>query len=155
MAITTISRRDPFTDLLSLREVMGRLFDESFVRAGLAAQPDGAVAKLMPIDLYEENGSYIIRAYLPGVKAGQMEISADKNSVTITANVPEFQEEGKKESFRWLIKELGYGEVSRTISLPAAIDASKIEAVLEDGILMVTVPQSEETKPRKIAVKPK
>ncbi|MCD6568279.1 MAG: Hsp20/alpha crystallin family protein [Dehalococcoidia bacterium] len=148
-----INRRDPFAELLSLREAMGRLFDESFVSQELAAQPRGAVAKLMPIDLYEENGNYIIRAYLPGVKAEQMEISADKNSVTVTARVSEGAEEGKSENLRWLMKELEHGQVTRTVSLPAPIDADKVDAALEDGVLSVTIPQAEEARPRQIAVK--
>ena len=87
-----------------------------------------------------------------GVKAEDVEIGAESETVTIKAHIPGEAEKEGAGAYRWLVGELGYGDVVRTVTLPAAIDAGKIEASVENGVLMVTVPKAEEAKPRKIAV---
>ena len=143
----------PFSDIVSLREAMDRLVEQSVVqpRRGAGA-PSLAGAKLMPIDLFEEDSGYVLKAYVPGVKAEDVEIGAESETVTIKAHIPGEAEKEGAAAYRWLVGELGYGDVVRTVTLPAAIDAGKIEASVENGVLMVIVPKAEEAKPRKIAV---
>jgi len=150
-----MSRWDPFADLVTLREAMDRLFDQSFVRPGQTGTREMTGARNMPIDLYERNGDYIIKAYLPGVKAEDVDINADQGTLTIQAHVPGEAEREEAKNYKWLVNELGYGDVARTVTLPSVIDAGKIDATVENGILTVTVPKAEEAKPKKIKVKGK
>lgn len=150
-----MSRWDPFSELVTLRDAMGRLFDESFVRPGQAATRETAGARTMPIDLYEKEGDYIIKAYLPGVKAEDVDIGADRGTVTIKAHISGEAEREEAKNYNWLVNELGYGEVVRTITLPALVDAGKIDASVENGILTVSIPKAEEAKPKKITVRAK
>ena len=148
-----LQRWDRFGDIVSLREAMDRLFEQSVVRpqrgAGTASPTS---AKMMPLDLFEEESDFVLKAYVPGVKAEDVEIGAERETVTIKAHIPGEAEKEEAGAHRWLADELGYGDVVRTVTLPAAIDAGKIEASVENGVLIVIVPKAEEAKPKKIAV---
>ncbi len=148
-------RWDPYTDLVTLRQAMDRLLDQSFVRRDQTGVREVTGARSMPIDLYERNGDYIVKAYLPGVRAEDVDINADQGTITIQAHVPSEAEQGEAKNYRWLVNELGYGDVARTVTLPSVIDASRIDAAVENGILTVTIPKAEEAKPKKITVRAK
>jgi len=150
-----MSRWDPFSDLVTLRQAMDKLFDQSFIRPERAGVRELADARTMPIDLYEKEGDYILKAYLPGVKAGGVDIDADRGMVTIKAHIPGEAEQEEARNYNWLVNELGYGDVVRSVTLPILVDAGKIEASVENGILTMTIPKAEEAKPKKIAVKAK
>ena len=151
-----MQRWEPFGDIVSLRDAMDRLFEQSIVRPQRAADAGGmAGARLMPVDVYENDSDYIIKAYVPGVKAEEVEISAERETVSIKAHVPGEVEKEEAKSYKWFAAELGYGDVVRVLTMPAAIDAAKIEAQVENGVLIVVVPKAEEAKPKKITVKSK
>ena len=148
-----LQRWDRFGDSVSLREAMDRLVEQSVVhpRVGAGASlPAGA--KTMPVDLLDGDSDFVLKAYVPGVKAEDVEIGAVRETVTIKAHIPGEAEKEGAGGYRWLVGELGFGDVVRTVTLPAPIDAGKIEASVENGVLMVIVPKAEEAKPRKIAV---
>lgn len=140
-------------DSVSLRDAMDQLFEQSVVRPGMTsgAGPVSGAA-LMPVDILEKGEEYIIRAYVPGVKAESVEIGAEQETVSIRAHIPGDMEGEEAKSYRWLAGELGYGDVARTLMLPAPIDAAQIEANVENGVLTVRVPKAEEARPRKIVV---
>lgn len=150
-----MNKWDPFTDLVTLREAMGRLFDQSYVKSGQAGSRETAGTRNMPLDVYEKDSGYTIRAYLPGVKAEDVDIDVDNNTMTIKAHIHSELEQEESRGYKWLLNELGYGDVGRSIAMPSPINAGKIEAVVENGILTLTVPKAEEAKPKKIAVKSK
>jgi len=151
-----IQRWEPFGEGVSLRDAMDRLFEQSVVRTHKAEGSAGvAGARLMPVDAYEKDSDYVIKAYVPGVKAEDVEISAERETVTIKAHVPGEVEKDEAKSYKWFAAELGCGDVVRVLTLPVPIDSSKIEAQVENGVLTVVVPKAEEAKPKKIAVKSK
>jgi len=144
--------RTPFTDLVSLRDAMDTIFEQSFVRPGQGAQRERSV-HTMAVNLCEKDDTYFIQAFLPGVKAEDVEISVDGNAINLKARIPASLEKEEAKNYRWYISELGYGDVSRSITFPAPVDASRIEASQENGVLTVTVPKAEEAKPKQIKVK--
>ncbi|MBN1856755.1 MAG: Hsp20/alpha crystallin family protein [Dehalococcoidia bacterium] len=144
---------DSYADSLSLRDAMDRLLEHSVVRPqALASGSTGGSAKVMPIDVFEKDSDYMIRAYLPGVKAEDVDISAEREVVTIKAHIPGEAEREESGNYRWIVGELGYGDVVRTVRLPVPVNGSAIEAGMAEGVLTLTVPKTEEAKPRKIAV---
>jgi HSP20 family protein len=149
-----MQRWEPFGDIVSLRDAMDRLFEQSVVRPQRAGSAAGVrVERTMPVDVYEKDSDYVIRAYVPGVKAEDVEISAEGETVSIRAHIPGEVEKEEAKSCKWLAGELGYGDVVRVLTMPAPIDASKMEAQVENGVLTVAVPKAEEAKPKKILVK--
>ncbi len=151
-----MQRWDTVGDIVTLRDAMDRLFEQSVVRPSRApsSSPVAGVA-LMPVDVMEKDAEYVIKAYVPGVKAESVEIGTERETVSIKAHIPGDAECDETKACRWLAGELGYGDVARTLTLPAPIDAGKIEAHVENGVLTVIVPKAEEARPRKIVVKAK
>lgn len=146
--------RTPFTDLVSLRDAMDRLFEQSFVRPSQAAGQTRA-AHTMAVNLFEKDDTYYVQAFLPGVKAEEVEINVDQNTLNLKARIPSDLEKEEARQYRWYVTELGYGDVSRSLSFPAPIDAARIEASQENGVLTITVPKAEQAKPKQIKVKTK
>lgn len=96
-----------------------------------------------------ENGAYL-SAELPGVELKDIDISVVGEVLTIKG---EYQDEPLEEGMEIHRQERGCGNFSRSIKLPFLIEAGKVEAKLDKGVLQVTLPRAEADKPRKITVK--
>ena len=96
-----------------------------------------------PVDLYEDKDNTYVRAELPGVNRDDINVEMVEDYLTISAarKSPAAEGEGE-ESFSF----------SRSISIPDRVQADKVTAAYENGVLTVTLPKHEETKPRKVAI---
>ena len=101
------------------------------------------------INLTQDTVNYCIRAELPGLKSEDLSISAEDNSITISGERKISTEEGVK----YHRSERDAGKFSRVLNMPGEIDADKIEAKLNNGILTIVIPKAEKAKPRQISVK--
>jgi HSP20 family protein len=97
------------------------------------------------VNVREEDESYILSALVPGLKADDLKIQVLENVVSIEG-------EFKADETEFLLNELPQGFFQRTLRMPAAIDAEKVEAKISDGILTLTLPKAESARPRKIKV---
>lgn len=141
-----MTRWAPLRDLISVREAMDRLFDETLPPAFLTMEH-----KMFPVDLYEGVDAFTLKASLPGIDPAKISVEATMGTVTIKGEVEtEKKEEVKGEIVR---QELHYGRLERTIELSKEIDATKVEATYAKGILTLKLPKSEVVKPRAIPVK--
>jgi HSP20 family protein len=104
------------------------------------------------IEMFEKEERFIVRAELPGVKEEDTEVSISGDILTIRGE-RKFETEVKEEDY--YLCESSYGSFSRSINMPAGIDASKVDASFGDGILEVNLPKAKEAKPEKIKIKPK
>lgn len=100
------------------------------------------------VDIYESEDALTLLADMPGVGPDSVTIDIRENQLTIRGNVT--PEETKE---RFLLQEYGVGDYYRQFTLGRAIDQSKIEASMKDGVLMLKLPKAEAIKPRQIAVK--
>lgn len=139
-----MQKYDPFRSAMSLRAMMDRLFDESFLPFGKISA-EGALA----VDVTETEDAYTVTASLPGVKPGEVEITAQGNMVTITGETKAEEEKKEKD---YVLKERREGRYSRTVTLPMPVDTEKAEAKFEDGVLTLTMPKMEVAKPKRITV---
>jgi len=141
----------PFREMLSLREAMDRLFDESVVRPlGSHWMGDGGYG--LAVDVQVEKDDYVIRASVPGLKPEDLQVEVIDNTVTLRG---EIKAERKVEEENYLLQERRYGQFSRSVTLPTAVNSAKAEAVIENGVLTLRVPKAEEAKPKAISVKVK
>ena len=142
--------RDPFEALTPLREAMNRLFEESFV----GPRFEFLTAHTFPLDIYEseDKQQYVIEASVSGFKPEEIQITAEGNSLTIRAAR---KHEEKAEKGTYVRRERYEGEMSRSVTLPSAIDANKVQATYEHGVLMLHVPKAEDAKPKQIPVQVK
>lgn len=152
-----VTRRwDPFSGMVSLRDAMDRLFEQSFIRPDRAISSDLAGARTLPIDLYERDNDYLLKAYVPGAKVEDIDINVDRGTVvTVKAHILGDAEKEEAKHCRWLVNELGYGDVARSVTLPTMIDINSIEAAVENGVLSITLPKAEEAKPKQIKITPR
>lgn len=144
--MSNISRWDPFQDVLTLREAMNQLLEESFVRSGQTRGGQGFVPAL---DLSETEDGFLIEAVLPGLRPEDLEISVENHVLTIKGEVRQ-DASHKNRSYHRL--ERRYGSFQRVIGLPSGVKSDAIKATLNHGILRLEIPKAEEVKPRRISV---
>ena len=149
--MTLLRRSDPFRDLVSLREAMNQLFEDSIVRPQSAASAPRAAGTLA-VDMYETDEAVVVRSAVPGVDPADIDISIHGDTLTIKG---ETKTEEKIEEENYLCRERYYGAFSRSIMIPVSIEADNAEAEFEDGVLTLTLPKAEELKPKAIKVKTK
>ena len=146
-----VIRWNPWPNMVTLREAMDRLYDESFVRPrqGWQERPREGAFRL-PLDVYTTPEEIVIVASLPGLTPDEVDISIDGDNLTIRGEL-----RPPLENVEYLFQERAFGTFSRTMTLNVPIEADKAEAVFENGVLMLTLPKAEETKPKSIKVKQK
>ena len=144
--MATITRWDPFQDVLSLREAMNQLMEESFVRPTAGQGGQNFVPAL---DLSETAEGYLVEAALPGIKPEDVEVTVENNVLTIKGETRQEVDQQKRNFHRI---ERRFGSFQRTIGLPTTVKADAIQASLTNGVLRLEIPKAEEVKPRKISV---
>ena len=147
----SIMRREPFSELMSLRQAMDKLFEDSFVRPSRFLAAFGETAA-PAIDAYQTPNEVVVKAAMPGVNPEDINIDITGDTLTIKGET-KTEEEIKKEDYLYL--ERRYGGFSRSLVLPSGLRADKAEANLENGILTLTIPKAEEAKPKTIKIKAK
>ena len=102
------------------------------------------------VDIAETDKEFSIKAEIPDVKREDVKVSVDNGVLIITGERKQEKEEKNKKYHR---VERFYGSFTRSFTLPANIDESKVEASFKDGMLNLSIPKIEETKPKAIDVK--
>lgn len=146
-----IVRWSPARELLSMRDQMDRLMDEVFTNAW-GRRPvawDGATVQML-IDVYQTDKEYVVKATLPGVRVEDLDINIVGETLTLKAAA---QEEKDVKEEDWLLRESRFTSFARTITLPSEVQADKVEATLENGILSLKLPKAEALLPKTIKVK--
>lgn len=139
----------PFREVSRLRREMDRLWDDFFGPGRRALRP--LEAEWAPaVDVSETADKVVVKAEVPGIEAKDIDISLSGDVLTIKGEKKSEREE-KKENYH--LVERSYGSFSRSLRLPAAVKADKIEASYKQGVLTVTCPKKEEVKPKAIEVK--
>lgn len=145
----TIVRWDPFRDLVTIQDELNRLFGRTFT-GGEQLRPGASGAWMPAMDVYETEEKIVASLELPGIEPGDVEVSVEDSTLTITGK-REFASEVKEESFHRI--ERRYGSFTRAITLPQTADTEQIQAGFDKGVLTVEVPKIEKAKAKKIEVK--
>jgi HSP20 family protein len=141
-----IVRFDPARELDSLQGDMNRLFDRFFE----GRTTNGAARRWIPaMDLVETENDLVLRADLPGMTEEDIEIEVKDNVLTLSGERRSENEE-KGEGFHRV--ERSFGRFQRSLTLPRGVDAGKVNARFDNGVLEVRVPKPEETKPTRVAI---
>jgi HSP20 family protein len=137
--------------MLSLREAMNQLLEESYVRPAL---PGGAGqagrAQTLPLDVAERENAYVVTASLPGIRPEDVQVTVLGDTVTIRA---ESKTQEERQVGGYLLRERHSGALQRTVTLPGPINAEDVSADYEHGILTLTLPKSQASMPRRIQVR--
>ncbi len=148
--MASLIKWEPLSDLVSLRDAMDRLFEDSFVRTrGLPSVWGG---EGLALDMYETADSVVIKSSVPGITPEDIDITITGNVLTIKG---ESKMEEKVEKANYIRQERRYGAFQRSVTLPESVVADKAEATYENGVLTLSIPKAEESKPRTIKVEAK
>ena len=145
------NRWEPFDQLTSLRDAMGRLMDQSFIFSGRGGEGAGG-AQTIPVNIFESEDLLMVIAAMPGVQSEDIEITARGNTLTLAARERADLKPGETGK-RYVRHEWRYGPYHRTVELPYAVDSSSAEATLGDGVLTVRLTKAATERSHRINVR--
>jgi HSP20 family protein len=145
--MTLVSRWDPFREFVTLQDRMNRLLREN--------QPDGREEALStstfapPVDVYEDEHSVTLKIEVPGIDEKDIDVRIENNTLTVHGE-RKFDKEEKEENYRRVERQ--YGAFTRTFTLPSTVDAERVQAHYDKGVLKIELPKKAEAKPKQIKV---
>ena len=146
--MTTLVRWDPFREMMQLQNAVDRLFEAELASTLPLWRQSAAWA--LPLDVIETDDEFIVKASIPGINPDELDISLVDNVLTIKG---EIKAEEESEDVRYHLRERRFGMFQRSISLPVPVNADKVEATYENGVLILHIPKAEEVKPKHISIK--
>jgi HSP20 family protein len=144
--MATIARLEPFRGLSTLQDQFNRLFNESLRNH---TEEPAWTTWAPAVDIYETPNELVVKADLPDVNEKDIDVRVENNLLTIRGE-RKFEKSVPEENF--LRVERTYGAFSRGFSLPNTVNAEAIGAEYKNGVLTVTLPKREESKPRQVKV---
>ena len=136
-----------FGRLTNLRDEIDRLFEAPL--AELVRNSQLLSGWTPTLDVYEEKDHFTVKAELPGMKKEDIEVAMHEGSLSISG---ERKSESKHEDSEVYRAERFFGRFQRTVTLPVPVAVDKIQAQYKDGVLTITLPKTEEAKPKRIEV---
>ena len=138
----------PLSELARLQNEISQVFQSPF-EDFLA--PAGLLEGWIPaVDLYDEKDKFTVKMELPGMKKEDIEVSVDGNTLTISGERKQEEEQRGAETYR---VERFFGRFQRSLILPQPVDPNRISATYQDGVLTIALPKTEEAKRKQIEVK--
>ncbi len=144
--MTTIARLEPFRGLSTFQDQFNRFFNEAFRNP---AEESALTTWAPAVDIYETPNELVVKADLPDVNEKDIDVRVENNLLTIRGE-RKFEKSVSEENY--LRVERTYGAFSRSFSLPNTVNAEAIAAQYKNGVLTVTLPKREESKPRQVKV---
>ncbi|HPB67600.1 MAG TPA: Hsp20/alpha crystallin family protein [Candidatus Omnitrophota bacterium] len=140
---------DPFAELENIQKQMNQIFDFSLSRGpwGDATLLGGQWSPA--VDIYDSQDNFLVKADLPGLTKDEIEVSIQNNNLILKGEKKKDGEIKEEDYFR---TERFYGSFCRMIPLPDEVDAGKVDAQYQDGVLTLTLPKKEEAKPKQITI---
>jgi HSP20 family protein len=149
MSLLPKRRREGENPLVSFRNEMNRLFD-NFWTGELWPERFGFAKTFPNVEVTETDTDVIVRAEVPGLEPGDLDISVADDVLTIQGEKKEEKEESEKGA---TVREVHYGSFSRSIRLPSGVDVDKVDAECRKGVCKITLPKVESQKTKKIEIK--
>ena len=144
----TLRRWEPFNELRRMEDIFGRM-RPVFLRPNRMVRRWSEEWEL-PLDISQTEDSIAIKASVPGIRPEDVEVTIEGKTLTLRG---EFKAEEETKEENVLLQERRYGSFCRSVTLPTGLDTDKAEATYENGVLTLSIPKREETKPKSIKVK--
>ena len=147
--MSNIIRWNPFREMAAMQNMMDRLFDDAW--RGEWPRGTGWTGLETPaLDIHENDNAYTVVVPLPGVKPDDINVKMQNGVLSISGELPQPH---VNDNSKVVVQERYYGKFSRSVTLPQSVDADKVEAAYEDGVLTLTLPKVPEAQPKQIAIK--
>ncbi|HET8842312.1 MAG TPA: Hsp20/alpha crystallin family protein [Ktedonobacteraceae bacterium] len=142
--MANMTRYNPFNEMVSLRDAMNSLFEDSFL-------PRFGMTERAASNLYETADGFVLQLPLAGARPEDVEITVQQNTVnlkwTTQVSVPE------NVTTHW--SGFPEGQHQQSFTLPAPINSDQVEAAYENGMLTLTLPKAEHAKARQVKIQTK
>jgi len=145
----SIQRSDPFREVLSLRDAMNHLLEDSFVRPSTSRSGQAGSGYGFALDIEDNGESYTVRASLLGFNPDDVQVQVVGDTLSISA---QYNQEQERNESSYLLRERSMGSLSRTVTLPSRVHAHQAQASFNNGELVLTLPKAEEIRPRQITI---
>ena len=146
--MNTMIRWNPFGEMARMRNEIDRLFEDAFNAP--VGKWDRSNVWGFPLDVTENDDTFTVKAAVPGMNTQELDTSITDNVLTIKG---ETHSDESREDEKVHLRERRFGSFMRSISLPTPVESDNVEATCENGILTLSIPKAEATKPKRIAVK--
>ena len=146
-AMNQLRRFDPSSEFRTMQGLVDRMFNDSFFLR--PERRETSNVENLALDIYEKDGHMILKAAVPGVDPADVDVSIHDDVLTVRG---ETKSEDEVENGDYHRREYRYGRFSRSVRLPVGLQTDKTEAAFDKGMLRITIPLPEETKPRRIQV---
>ncbi len=144
----TLVRWNPFTELINMQDRMSRLFGDTYLKPTLGEREIGD--EWSPaVDIYEDTDGVILKIELPEMDMKDIDVKIEDNTLNVRGE-RKLEREDKKDNYHRV--ERYYGTFSRSFTLPSTVNQEKVKASYDRGVLRITLPRKEDTKPRKITI---
>ena len=145
--MTVLTRWEPFREFNTLQDRMNRLFRDTYGDGRDEALTTSNFAP--PVDVYEDEHNITLKIEVPGIEEKDIDVRIENNTLTVHGE-RKFEKEEKEENFRRVERQ--YGSFTRSFTLPNTIDAEKVQATYDKGILKIQLAKKAEAKPKQIKV---
>ena len=143
--MTVLTRWEPFREFSTLQDRMNRLFRESYNEGG--RDESLTASSFAPaVDVYEDEHNVTLKIEVPGIDEKDIDIRLENNTLTVHGE----RKIEKEENYRRVERQ--YGSFTRTFTLPTTVDAEKVSATYDQGVLKIALPKKAEAKPKQIKV---
>jgi len=140
-------RWEPFRELAALQNEMGRWMNQV---SGGGTPGNGQSSTWLPaVDVWETDDELVLSFDLPGIPEDKVAVELDDNVLSVSGERERTAEHSSERFYRF---ERRFGTFSRSVTLPAGVDESKIQANYSNGVLEIRVPKPEEQKPKRIEI---
>ena len=150
-----MASRYPVSTVSPIRQAMDRLVTEAVNPTQFSTiwSTNGDRERTgLAIDAYATENEVVVIAAIPGIASEELEITIEKNTLTISGTIPNVARSEHAKGATWYLHELPTGSFRRLLTLPQDVDSSAAEATVENGVLRLVLPKSEAAKPRQIKV---
>jgi HSP20 family protein len=144
--MTVITRWDPFREFSTLQDRMNRLFRDSY---GDNQEALTTTTFAPAVDVYEDEHNISLKIEVPGIDEKDIDVRIENNTLTVHGE-RKFEKEEKEENFRRVERQ--YGSFTRSFTLPTTVDAEKVTANYDKGVLKIQLAKKAEAKPKQIKV---
>jgi HSP20 family protein len=145
--MTVLTRWEPFREFSTLQDRMNRLFRET---QGNSQDETLTSSSFAPaVDVYEDEHNVTLKIEVPGIDEKAIDVRIENNTLTVHGE-RKIEKEEKEENYRRVERQ--YGSFTRTFNLPPSVDAEKVQADYDKGVLNITLPKKAEAKPKQIKV---
>src|SRR5882757_3711111 len=147
--MTVLTRWEPFREFATLQDRMNRLFRDSYSNEGGRDESLTASSFSPAVDVYEDEHIVTLKIEVPGIDEKDIDVRIENNTLTVHGE-RKIEKEEKEENYRRVERQ--YGGFTRTFNLPTTVDAEKVSAHYDKGVLKIALPKKAEAKPKQIKV---